>query len=187
MPHRRWDWAETRQVLFVSETGVTGCLLRKQHPVKRMWTVTSRKETDDFWSSRRSSGGELRTGEQTAFYARPPDSTGCTEALPNRGIGSVRRFWKVSNYLGSFLRGYCYFLMLALNSGPTESSIPLDDFFFLCCYIKFHYCWEGKRQKTPLITSFLLLHILRWYFSSYECKQVATLPATYLLYLCIQV
>lgn len=38
----------------------------------------------------------MRTGEYTAFYARPPDSTGCTETQPNCGMASVRGFWKQS-------------------------------------------------------------------------------------------
>lgn len=41
----------------------------------------------------------MRTGEQTAFYARPPDSTGCTETQPNHGMGSVRGFWTQSQII----------------------------------------------------------------------------------------
>lgn len=41
----------------------------------------------------------MRTGEQTAFYARPPGSTGCTETQPNHGMGSVRGFWTQSQII----------------------------------------------------------------------------------------
>ena len=128
VPHRRWDWAETRQVLFVSETGVTGCLLRKQHPVKRMWTVTSWKETDGFWSSRRSSGGETRidsflhkTSRYQGLYRNPSKS---------RHGFSKGVLYTVLNYLGSFLRAYCLSLMQTLNLGPKGINSLLGDFFF---------------------------------------------------------
>lgn len=73
----------------------------------------------------------------------------------------------VSNYLGSFLRGYCFSLMLALNSGPKGSSNPLADFFSSAVTLCFITAGRVRGRRLPWLQS-------SYYYTFWDCVSALT-------------